>query len=238
MCIIVALLLSLLAVGLRPIHDRNEAIFNKKIILSAIESELGENVKAEKMADDEVLNVFDNRVEQRVIDYSGSIVSREEVEARGYKGGLAENIDMKKEKKRSPENRIFPLYIYNTENGDRIYIITVRGNGLWDEIWGNIALKDDLTTVIGVSFDHAGETPGLGAEIKDNAAWKKQFRGKTIFDKSGKYTSVYVRKGGAIDDTYQVDAISGATVTTDGVSKMLYDGIKYYLPYLKTLKKT
>jgi len=113
--------------------------------------------------------------------------------------------------------------------------VTVRGSGLWDEIWGNIGLKDDLETVVGASFDHAGETPGLGAEIKDNSSWVRQFQDKKIYDESGNYTSVVVRKGGARNPTYEVDGISGATVTADGVSDMLYSGIQYYLPYLKTL---
>ncbi len=237
MTFVVALVLSLMAVGLKPIHDKNEAIFNKKAVLAAIESELGENVKADKLPDDEVLEIFNNRIEQTVIDFNGNTVSTEDVESRGYRGGLAEHVDMKKEKKKDAEERIFPLYQY--KNGsETYYIVTVRGNGLWDEIWGNIALKDDLSTIVGASFDHAGETPGLGAEIKDNAAWKRQFQGKSLFDKSGNYTSVYVRKGGARNQTFEVDGISGATVTCDGVSDMLYDGIQYYLPYLETLKKT
>ena len=238
MTVVIALILSLMAVGLKPIHDRNEAIFNKKVILGAIETELGEGVIADKLEDDEVASIFDSRIVQRVIDYNGEVVSKEEVEDRGYKGGLAEHVDMKKEKKKPKEERIFPLYLYSAENGEQAYIVTVRGSGLWDEIWGNIALKDDLTTVIGASFGHAGETPGLGAEIKDNAAWKRQFQGKKIYDNEGTYTSVNVRKGGARNMTYEVDGISGATVTCDGVTDMLYDGIKYYLPYLQTLKKT
>lgn len=237
MTIIVALILSLMAVGLKPIHDRNEAIFNKKAVLAAIESELGDNVKADKLSDNEVLEIFDSRMKQTVIDYLGNTVSSEDVEARGYKGGLAEHVDMKKEKKKPAEDRIFPLYEYDS-NGKIVYIVTVRGNGLWDEIWGNIALRDDLKTVVGASFGHAGETPGLGAEIKDNSAWKKQFQGKSLFDDSGNYTSVFVRKGGARNQNFEVDGISGATVTCDGVSDMLHKGIQYYLPYLQTLKKT
>ena len=99
MTVVVALVLSLMATGLKPIHDRNEAIFNKKAVLAAIESELGENVKADKLPDEEVLSIFDEKIVQTVIDFKGNPVSSEEVEARGYKGGLAEHVDMKKEKK-------------------------------------------------------------------------------------------------------------------------------------------
>ena len=235
MTVVVGLILSFLAVGLKPLQDKQEALFNKKAVLAAIETQLGEDVKASKMAEADVLNLFDNNIEQRVIDFYGNVVSQEDVESRGYKGGQAEHVDMKKEKKKPEEERIFPLYLYTADNGDKSYIVTVRGSGLWDEIWGNIGLKDDLETVIGASFDHAGETPGLGAEIKDNASWVRQFQDKKIYDESGTYTSVVVRKGGARNPTYEVDGISGATVTADGVSDMLYSGIQYYLPYLKTL---
>ena len=227
MTVVVALVLSLMAVGLKPIHDKNEAIFNKKAVLAAIETQLGEGVKAKDMADDEVLGIFENSIEQRVIDFNGEIVSAEEVEERGYRGGQAEHVDMKKEKKKPAEERIFPLYLFKSDAGEKAYIVTVRGSGLWDEIWGNIALKDDLETVIGASFDHAGETPGLGAEIKDNSSWVRQFQNKKIYDEAGNYTSVNVRKGGARNERYEVDGISGATVTADGVTDMLYTGIQY-----------
>ena len=237
MTVVVALLLSLMSVGLKDIHDQNEAIFNKKAVLAAIETELGENVKASKLADEEVLGIFDENIEQRVIDFDGNEVSVEDVESRGYKGGLAEHVDMKKEKKKPEEDRIFPLYLYTSDSGEKAYIVTVRGSGLWDEIWGNIALKEDLETLVGASFDHAGETPGLGAEIKDNSSWVRQFQNKKIYDEAGNYTSVNVRKGGARNERYEVDGISGATVTADGVTDMLYTGIQYYLPYLETLTK-
>ena len=238
MTVVVAFVLALMATGLKPIHDRNEAIFNKKAVLGAIETRLGEDVKAKDLPDDEVLVIFDEQIQQLVVDINGNPVSSDEVEGRGYKGGLAEHIDMKKEKKRNVEDRIFPVYIYTGDNGEKLYIVTVRGNGLWDEIWGNIALRDDFQTVVGASFDHQQETPGLGAEIKDNPSFGAQFEGKNLYDTDGTYTSVVVRKGGARNDRYEVDGISGATVTCDGVSKMLYDGLSYYHPYFESQKKS
>ena len=97
-------------------------------------------------------------------------------------------------------------------------------------------MKEDLVTVAGASFDHAGETPGLGAEIKDNPGFAAQFPGKSLYNEGGEYTSVIVKKGGAKNPTYEVDGISGATVTCDGVTDMLYDGIKYYKPYFESIK--
>lgn len=231
MTIIVALVLSSMSTILKPIHEKNEAIFNKKAILSAIESELGENVKADQIPDAEVIKIFETNIEQQVVNISGDLVSADEVIARGYKGGEAEHVDMAKEKKKPINERIFPVFIYSGDEGQKIYIISIRGNGLWDEIWGNIALQEDFNTLVGASFDHKGETPGLGAEIKDNPSFKAQFSGKIMYDDLGRYTSVVVRKGGAQNPKFEVDGISGATVTCDGVSKMLFDGISYYQSY-------
>jgi Na+-transporting NADH:ubiquinone oxidoreductase subunit C len=126
------------------------------------------------------------------------------------------------------------VYIYHGDQGD-LYVVSIRGNGLWDEIWGSIALEGDLKTIAGAAFDHTGETPGLGAEIKDNPGFAKQFIGKQIYDDAGSYTSIVVKKGGAKDPNHEVDGISGATVTCDGVTEMLVRGLKYYEPYLQTI---
>jgi len=123
------------------------------------------------------------------------------------------------------------------QNEKKYYIISVRGNGLWDEIWGNIAIEDDLRTIAGTAFDHKGETPGLGGEIKDDPSFSAQFIGKKIIDDSGNYTSIVVRKGGARNPSFEVDGISGATITCDGVSEMLYRGIKYYEPYFNSIEE-
>lgn len=237
MTVIVATVLAGMTTVLKPIHKQNEAIFNKKAVLAAIQTKLGDDVKASDLPDDEVQGLFDNKITQIVVDSEGNDITTEQVEERGYKGGQAEHVDMKKEKKRALEDRFFPVYVYE-DGGEKTYIITIRGNGLWDEIWGNIALKDDFSTVVGASFDHQGETAGLGAEIKDNPSFPRQFQGKSLYNSDGDYTSVVVRKGGARNPAFEVDGISGATVTCDGVSDMLYDGIKYYMPYFKSVSKS
>ncbi len=233
---LVAVLLTVLFLGLKERSEINEAIFNKKAVLAAVADHLGEGVVHEDLTDDQVLEIFDNNVEQVALNMSGQQLTADDIMAAGYKGGKPENIDMAKEKKKAEADRILPAYIYNTDKG-KFYILSVRGNGLWDEIWGNIALEADLTTIAGASFDHKGETPGLGAEIKDNPAFSEQFKGKKIYDISGKYTSVAVIKGGAEKgDAHGVDGISGATVTADGVGEMLERGIRYYEPFLNQVK--
>ncbi len=220
----VALVLSLMATGLKPIHDRNEAIYNKKAILSAVQPYL--ETKASNLSDQEVQQIFDQQVEQLVLDMEGNVIADLQ----------AENIDMAKERKKPEPQRRLPLYVFNSGEG-KVYITSVRGNGLWDEIWGSIALEDDFNTIAGAAFDHKGETPGLGGEIKDNPTFARQFQGKKIYEEDGEYTSVNVRKGGAKDPDHEVDAISGATVTSDGVSEMLYRGLEYYEPYFEKIKQ-
>ena len=233
MTAIVAFILAGMYTFLKPVHDINEALYNKKAILSAVDSHIDGDLS--KMSDGEIQAIFDNQVEQKVLDMSGQTVEQTDVESLGYKGGLAENLDMKKEVKRNEADQVLPLFIFTKSNGDKYYILYTRGKGLWDEIWGHIALQDDLNTIAGVAFDHVTETPGLGAEIKDNKAWKNQFVGKKIYEGSD-FRSVTVRKGGAKDPVYEVDGISGATITADGVSEMLERGLQYYEPYLESLK--
>ncbi len=231
---IVALVLSLLYTGLKSRHKLNEAIYAKKAILAAVKSKLGKDPA--KMSIEEVQKVFSNSIEQEVFTMDGKKLTPDEVEAAGYPGGKAENVDMAAEMKKTEKDRLLPLYVFKGKDGKKYYILSVRGKGLWDEIWGNIALEDDLNTIAGVDFDHRGETPGLGAEIKDNNSWKKQFVGKKIWDPKDGVRGISVVKGGAKDPTWQVDGISGATLTGNGVDEMLKRGLKYYEPILKSLK--
>ncbi len=222
MTVVVALLLAGSKVGLDPIAKKNEDIFNKRQILEAIAvplEEAGQPIAT--LTDDQVLGIFDKQVDQSVVMADGETVD----------GMQAIAVDMAKERKKAESERMYPVYEVNLD-GKSYYIFSVRGTGLWDAIWGNVALEEDMNTVAGVSFDHAGETPGLGAEIKDNAKWKSQFVGKKIY-KGNEYVSVYVRKGGAVDMEHEVDGLSGATVTADGVTDMLYKGLKVYEPYME-----
>lgn len=232
MTTIVAFLLALLQNGLKTKHEANEAIYSKKATLGAIADHLG--IDYGSITDEQVESIFANSIEQVVINQEGKVFSSDEIEAMGYKGGTATSVDMAKEHKKG-DDKMLPLYVYTKDDGKKYYILYSRGKGLWDEIWGCVALEDDFNTIAGVSFDHKAETPGLGAEIKDNKAWVKQFIGKKIYD-GDMFKSVDVRKGGAKDPVYEVDGISGATITGDGVADMLEDYLVDYQPYLNEIK--
>jgi len=230
---VVALLLAFLQNGLKSKHDFNEALYSKKATIAAVGMHLGEDLAT--LSGDQIQSIFDDQVQQFAVDHQGNIIDKDELLKRGVKLGLVENMDLKKEMRKPLEERLMPVYIYKKDDGKKFYILYARGKGLWDEIWGNVALESDLNTVAGVSFDHKAETPGLGAEIKDNKSWVRQFIGKKVF-KDEKLMSINVRKGGAKDPYYEVDGISGATITGDGVSDMLYISFRAYSPYINSIK--
>lgn len=123
--------------------------------------------------------------------------------------------------------------IFQAKNG--CVVVPVYGSGLWGPVWGYMALESDMNTVVGVVFDHSGETPGLGAEIA-TPKHQAQYVGKTIFE-GEELVAITLRKGGAQDPAHEVDAISGGTKTCDGVTAMLYNSLKNYLPFFKAQTK-
>ncbi|RME05818.1 MAG: NADH:ubiquinone reductase (Na(+)-transporting) subunit C [Bacteroidetes bacterium] len=223
MTVIVSVLLAFLFSGLKPVHDANAEVFKKRDILKAVSDYLPTDL--DKMGDKEVLQLFQEKFEQVVVDANGNEVD----------GVMAEDIDMAQEEKKNADQRLYPIFIYNSDKG-KFYLFAVRGNGLWDKIWGTIALNEDFNTVAGASFGHVGETPGLGAEITDNPSFRNQFKGKKIFE-DGRFVSVAVVKGGVKDPEHQVDAITGATITSRGVSEMLQNGLAVYLPWIEKMKQ-
>ncbi|MEL6355719.1 MAG: FMN-binding protein [Bacteroidota bacterium] len=227
MTVVVALLLAGMKTALNDQIVTNEEVFNKRAILEAVSTPMVEagGKAAADLDNEEVLSIFDNQVKQSVIDANGDLVE----------GKVAFEIKMPDEKKKPAAERVYPVYEFTRQDGKKYYIFSVIGNGLWDIIWGNISLESDYNTIAGVFFDHAGETPGLGAEIKDNGGWKKQFIGNEVY-KDGEYVGVNVRKGGAKDEVYEVDGLSGATITADGVTDMIYNGFSAYEEYFADQK--
>lgn len=205
---------------------------------SSLKARQADNVRKEKM--------------QNILSTIGIEVSREEAEAT-YKeyiqqaisltadGSIDTNTDafevkLNTELKKPVQEQRFPLYIAAV--GDQnYYIIPLRGAGLWDAIWGYVALKDDRNTIKGAVFDHKGETAGLGAEITQ--AWfQERFVDEKVFDSNGKLMGIAVSKTnndpqGLDKDDHEVDAISGATITGDGVTAMISERLQHYLPYLQ-----
>jgi len=212
MVVLVATLLSAAAISLKPLQDKNIESEKKQNILSTV---------GIKVSREDAAAAFDkNIVNTYVLNNKG-----EEVE------GDAFTVDLGIELKKSAEQQLLPVF-ESKQNGEKIYIIPMRGKGLWGPIWGFVALKDDMSTISGAVFDHKSETPGLGAEI--SLGWfQEPFIGKTIFE-GAELVSIKVVKGGAKeDDMHAVDGISGGTITADGVTDMLAERFSQYLPFFK-----
>lgn len=125
------------------------------------------------------------------------------------------------------------IYTCNV-NGQTKYVFTMTGRGLWGGISGFIAVNDDKNTVYGAYFNHEGETAGLGAEIKDNVKWQEKFQGKKIFNGKNRSNIALTVKKEVKDPTTQVDAVTGATLTSNGVANMLHDGLGKFIKFLNT----
>ena len=229
MVIIAAALLSTAAMLLKPFQERNIAIDKMGgILISA---------KIPDVDASNAMSLFNKYVkEEIVINQNGDVV--ESYTDGKMQDGKAFKIDMKKElyKKSQGEPYELPLYVIE-EGGKKLFIIPLRGVGLWGPIWGNMALSDDFNTVIGVTFDHKGETPGLGAEIIADF-FTDQFIGKKIFNDQNEFMSIMIVKGGAQklpenQRIHGVDAITGGTITGNGVNDMIKDILECYLPYLQ-----
>lgn len=126
------------------------------------------------------------------------------------------------------------LTLYQCEvDGNKKVVVPVRGMGLWGPIWGYVALDDDKTTIFGAYFNHESETAGLGAEIKDSRAWQDQFRGKKVYSADGEVVIAVKKKSDVKNPESECDAVTGATLTSDGVSLMLRESFEKYKSYLK-----
>jgi Na+-transporting NADH:ubiquinone oxidoreductase subunit C len=213
MVIVVAAILSIAATSLKPFQQANIKLEKMQDILSSINVDV-------KRADAEPL--FEQYITEMYVIKNGSRC--EECEEGAF------DIDMAKQIGLPAAQRAVPLYVAD-KDGERFFIIPLRGRGLWGPIWGYISLREDASTVYGATFDHKSETPGLGAEINTNA-FQGQFQGKQILDGSGQFVSVAVRKGTA-SGNHEVDGISGGTITSDGVGDMLKDCIAPYIDFLK-----
>ena len=217
MTLLVAVSLALAAYGLKPMQQKSIELDKKRSILNAVTS-IQDKAK--------IVMEYDSKIQEVVIDAQGNPVT----------GIQAFDIDMKKAYKMSDSERKMPLYVYD-EGGKKKYIMPLHGAGLWDEIWGFVALEEDMNTIAGASFDHKGETPGLGAEITKE--WfTTQFKGKQLANKGNFGLKILKGKNNDIKGKpFVVDGMSGATITGDGVQDMIEKGYNKYLPYLNKNKK-
>ncbi|MEG1612375.1 MAG: NADH:ubiquinone reductase (Na(+)-transporting) subunit C [Alistipes sp.] len=205
MVVIVAALLAVAAMALQKRQNANILNEKKEAILSSL-SAVGEN--------------YDNYVTAYAIDMQG-----QKIESITPDAVLQMLFNMKE----AIAAQTYPVF----EAQDGRVVLPVSGTGLWGPIWGYVALDKDMNTIAGVVFGHQGETPGLGAEIATPKHWA-MYSGKKVFE-GDEFVSVKLQKGGATEANiaHEVDAISGGTKTSDGVTNMLKSSLENYLPLLK-----
>ncbi len=216
-------LLALAAVSLRPEQQKQEDMFKKKSILRAV---------MEIKKGDDILKIYEDNIRSLVVDYDGKVI-----ETLDGKPVVAEDVPVNKEYKKDPKDRLYPVFEIVDEQGNpSSFIFPIYGNGLWDRIYGYLALDKDCNTIKGVVFDHVGETPGLGARITEEG-FQKRFEGKTVFDDNGRLVGVTVLKGESNNptDPHQVDGLSGATITGKGVEAMILAYMGHYQGFMRKM---
>ena len=224
--VVVGTILALLAKGLKPMQDRNDEVKKQLDILSALLDV--DSLKITRKNAEEEFTKYVNLEDALVLNAQGGV----------KEGGVAFDVDIKKEfkdKKLDKKDRNYPLFIAKKE-GKTFYVLPVVGKGLWGPIWGNICLGEDMETIIGASFGHKGETPGLGAEIKQQF-FVDRWIGEKITDENSEFAKFEVVKNGTGDKSSKVDGITGGTITSKGVEEMVNRSMKVYVSYFKKLKQ-
>ncbi len=217
-------LLALLATSLKDSQQKNVANEKRQFILSAAGFASMDSLKKLEKADIE--KIFTESVTSNVYNYEGNLIE----------GENAFTIDIVKEykaTKNEPKTRKYPVFTY-INGSDTSYVIPMAGNGLWGPVWGFAALGADQNTITGIVFDHKSETPGLGAKIAEKSFMDMFTSSTKMVMKGDKYMGLKVVKGGLKEPNHEVDAIAGATITSNGVSTMLRAGFK---PYMKAWNK-
>jgi len=219
-------LLSGVSQVLGPAQKKAVDLDTKKQILGAIPSE---KEALQGMTAEQILVRYSEVITSVVADYNGNLVTTNE------KGEpiVAENVNIEKNYKKPVDQRMFPLFKYNAD-GQEAYIVPTFGAGLWDAIWGFVAISPDLKSVVGVSFGHKGETPGLGARITTDEI-QSRYQGKELYNGQDEFVSVQMVKGEKNPESAlgpnKVDGMAGATLTANGVNSMLQNYLGYYQNY-------
>jgi Na+-transporting NADH:ubiquinone oxidoreductase subunit C len=223
---------------LGPAQQRSIDLDTKSSILNAVRNQVKIN------EGDDILAIYDKRIKSLVVDFEGNEITTDE------KGNplVAEKVNILKNYKFDPKDRQYPVFkLMNAEDSAKVeaYILPVYGAGLWDKIWGYVAIDAKLETIVGVSFDHKAETPGLGQRIATPEI-QDRYEGKKIYNESGELVSVQMMKGehgggGSSIEYYegkphQVDGMSGATLTGNGLNQMLKAYLDSYQNYFEKVE--
>ncbi|RFC53452.1 NADH:ubiquinone reductase (Na(+)-transporting) subunit C [Brumimicrobium aurantiacum] len=220
--IVVGVILSSLSIGLKPLKKANVEVKKKMSILSALGVESTRKDGSDK---------YEKYIKDSyVISHNGVLQENLPEEKQAF------SLDVQKQfrdKTIKVEDRLYPIFEAE-KDGTTLFVLPVVGKGLWGPIWGFVALADDYETIVGTSFDHKGETPGLGAEIAQSF-----FEDRYIDEKiaiNGSFTPISVVQNGSGFEDQKVDGITGGTITSKGVEKMVNETMEVYYKYFSKNK--
>lgn len=222
-CLICSFVLTFVSQSLKAKQELNSVLDKKKNILKVVS--LREPLP-EGATSEDVLDIYEEKITELVINARGEIVEDQSP------GSIPEGKEH------------YPLYIYKEGASIKAYAFPVVGQGLWSTLYGYFSLEPDVETVRGITFYEHGETPGLGAEI-EKEWFQENFVGKKIWDDNDKKLQPVAVVKGKVENVikdkdeqrHYVDGISGATITSNGVTAMLEDELKKYEPYFKTIRE-
>lgn len=231
MVVVVGSLLAFASSALEPTITENKRLEKQQNILYAMGVNENDETSAEFISTNKAPEAFAKYITKQIVIQNGNVIEDNQ----------AYLIDIKKDKtlsKGDVSKRNLPLFI-GEKDGKTFYVAPIYGKGLWDAIWGYIAMDENMV-ILGAYFDHKGETPGLGANIKQRF-FMDDFIGEHLLDANGNFKGVTIAKGNADpkneDKTdNEVDAIAGATITGDGVTAMIKSDLRLYKPYFDKLK--
>ena len=230
MVLVVGSLLAFLSMSLKDRITENKRIEKQQNILYAMGVNENEGTNANFVSTEKAGAEFSKYIKKQIEVQGGKEVENNQ----------AYLINVKKEQAAAKDGkeRRLPLFV-GEKDGKTFYVAPIRGKGLWDAIWGYVAMDENMV-VQGAYFDHKGETPGLGANIKQRY-FMDDFIGEHLMSASGDFKGIRVAKGNNDPKNeektdFEVDAIAGATITGDGVSAMIKKDLALYVEYFKSLK--
>ena len=223
--IVVAAILAWAAMALKPKQDANIKAETISQMLTAAQFASKEDLA--KISNEQVLEQYRSVVrEAYLVNAEGRKVRDLDIESCEIADGLkAQNTNIKK-----GADLELPVYVFDKE-GKEVTVVPVYGAGLWGPVWGYLAFDEDMKTILGAYFDHESETPGLGAKIKDDPSFRAQFEGKTA-DFAGEPVFSVIKNASADN---QVDAITGATMTSKGLGAAIGTWLEAYKPYFQLI---
>lgn len=227
-CLVCSIVVSSAAVGLRALQEKNAAIDKQSNIVQA--------AGLLDIADGDIAGTFDKYVEERFVDLSTGKYVEVPEDYNMYKEAKNPEYSVKVENSNVGFLRrasIASVYVVKNDAGEIVrLVLPVHGSGLWDLMYGFLALDADGNTIRELIYYQHKETPGLGGEIQ-NPSWRAKWDGKKLYN-AGE-VAIEVNKGDNSGDTYAVDALSGATLTSNGVQNTLtyWAGENGFGPYLK-----